>query len=730
MASTRRVITLLLVIVFSILLIPEVFAFAEDNVAYTVYVDANAKEDGADGTQSHPFKTISQAKDYVRTLDKSSGDIKVEIKDGIYYIDETIVFSKEDSGTANCKIRYVAAKGAAPILFGGEKVTGSWKSEGNGIYSIPYERNEKMRSLYVNGKRCYMASNEIVATGGSGSYSVEKDQFDWAWDSVSAKASVRFLARELNENTKNPDDIELMSQTTWNTTIVCVESLTKDGAYVYANLQMPYGAIAQNLTSSNNYKMAGKNVVSNVYEYLDAEGEFYFDKTEKRIYYFKRANEDLSKATIVVPKVETLIKVEGEDKDNRVENISFEGLRFEYTDWNLFNVGGSYGRATNQGAASLVALIKEQSDGMIFHESIYRGYDVGPGAVMISFAKNIDFINNVICHTGNDGLSIVNDVSNAKISGNIIYDLAGTALLGGHPQHMYIGDKGSAKGLYSDKEKYDVNEEALIENIEISNNYFSDMGLLFMGNPGVMIYAGKDIEFTNNLVQNTPYSGISFGWGWWNMNGDTDSVVPGEATECSSGFIIKKNKFINCITTLADGGAIYTLGAMPNSEISENYIKGIGTEGQKAATHIRGIHSDEGTAYVYGEKNVIDIDEAFSCIDCGDWGRKGNNTWDNNYSRSDKYTTTGTYEPGTVITNKHVDKTGKWDETAQSVIKAAGVSDEMQAKIAKEFEENKEAKKSYTIWIIIGSISGAILIGVAVAITVIKLRKNKAQNPA
>ncbi len=54
----------------------------------------------------------------------------------------------------------------------------------------------------------------------------------------------------------------------------------------------------------------------------------------------------------------------------------------------------------------------------------------------------------------------------------------------------------------------------------------------------------------------------------------------------------------------------------------------------------------------------------------------------------------------------------------------------MQARIANEFEENKEAKKSYTIWIIIGSISGALLIGVAVAIAVIKLRKNKAQNPA
>ena len=66
-------------------------------------------------------------------------------------------------------------------------------------------------------------------------------------------------------------------------------------------------------------------------------------------------------------------------------------------------------------------------------------------------------------------------------------------------------------------------------------------------------------------------------------------------------------------------------------------------------------------------------DPSHAAIDCGWWGNKGNNVWDNNYSASESYTTTGSYEPGTVITNAHYVPDRSWDETALSVIENAGI---------------------------------------------------------
>ena len=78
------------------------------------------------------------------------------------------------------------------------------------------------------------------------------------------------------------------------------------------------------------------------------------------------------------------MNLQGESTSSRVHDIAFEGLTFAHTDWNLYEVEGSYGRATVQGAAGITAY----ADGN-WHPYIYRAYDVGPGAVMASSATNL-----------------------------------------------------------------------------------------------------------------------------------------------------------------------------------------------------------------------------------------------------------------------------------------------------------------------------------------------------
>ncbi len=652
-----------------------IHAFAKENdemKAYHIYVSIDGNDE-ADGSKSKPFATIKKAKEYVRTLDKSRGDIVVEIGDGTYYLDETLTFDETDSGSDNCTIRYIASENANPIISGGRKISDTWNDEGNGIYSITYNRDKKLRALYVNGNRCFMTSNVVKAQGGINKTVINEGQADWAWTTDEVYTAVKFSGNKLPAQTRNQDDIELMTQTRWNTTIVCVDSLKKRGLSTIADLQMPYAAFAQQLGWGNEYQFKKNNMIFNVFEWLDESGEFYFDKTENKLYYYARENEDLNSATVIAPELEKIIEIKGKDKENKVHNISFEGLTFAHSDWNLCEVDGSHGRATNQGAMTLKAFAEED-----WHGNIYREYDANPAAVYISSASNISLLNNTICHTGNDGLSLVNDVQDMTIDGNVVYDTAGTAMLVGHIQHMYIGDKGSSLGRHSEKEHYDANTEAICSNLSITNNLFKNTSRLFWGNPGVIFHAVYNMNFQYNQIENTPYSGLSLGWGWWNFNGSADSVIPNNSSIVCRDNKIVNNRFCNCITTLGDGGAIYTLSEMPNTIISENYIKSIGTEGIEAAYHIRGIHIDEGTKYVYGERNVIDINPEFACIDCGDWGWKGENTWKHNYSTSSLYKTTETYEAGTQIIEPITVSDAKWDDDTRDVIDNAGPRAEYQ----------------------------------------------------
>ena len=149
------------------------------------------------------------------------------------------------------------------------------------------------------------------------------------------------------------------------------------------------------------------------------------------------------------------------------------------------------------------------------------------------------------------------------MNGNIIYDLAGSSILIGHPQHVYIGDKGSNKGQFSDKEKYDVGVEGACEYLTVTNNFLSDTSKMFWGDAGVMIFLGAHITYQYNYLQNTPYAGLSLGWGWWNMDGSSGSVVPGEPMTTTHDNTIANNVFRNTITILGDAGAIYTLGICP-----------------------------------------------------------------------------------------------------------------------------------------------------------------------
>ena len=184
---------------------PYVPPFLGDDTEAQLYV-APSGNDSADGSREHPFRTLARAKEAVRELDKSKGDIIVLVANGFYPVKDTIQFSSQDSGNDKCTIHYRAVKNAKPVFAGGEKLETDWRvaddvnwlSNGLKAYKTPLNRKGKLRAIYVNGKRASMTSKAKKPKSAVGKYKMKKGQADWAWNSSTTTTCGNSVLRALH----------------------------------------------------------------------------------------------------------------------------------------------------------------------------------------------------------------------------------------------------------------------------------------------------------------------------------------------------------------------------------------------------------------------------------------------------------------------------------------------------------------------------------------------------
>ena len=554
------------------------------NAQATYYVSPTGSDTNP-GTIDAPFQTVTKARDTVRTVNTSmTGDIYVYLRDGNYAIASTITFGTQDSGTGGHRIYYQAYPGETPVLNGATKVTG-WTVSSGSVYKASLNRSTKLRNLYVNDARASMTSKTVTSQGGSGTYSVTAGQATWAWVSGSNSDGIAYSTADVPSIASNTDDLEIINGTTWNENIVCTRGVTTSGSSRILQLQQPYGAIAQLPGWSAGFSVTGSHTIYNAFEFLNAPGQFYFDKTAGTLYYYPRSGESMATADVEVPSVETLVAVAGTSTTARVKNLTFQGITFENTDYNLYAVASSRGKATVQGATVYIAY----GDGN-WHNSQYEITDTLPGMITVNSADSINFIGNVVKHSGSEGISMINDVINSNITGNYITDIAGSGITIGHPQHVSATATGS-------HEKYPNGVKGICTKDSITNNLVYNVSTVpgFGGHAGITAFFVDTLSITKNQIQLTAYNGINLGWGWSNFP---------NSTTCKSN-TVSYNRLIDTVHRLHDTGAIYTIGQMPTTNINQNYVRGI-PPATSGPTY--GLHNDEGSAYIIENDNVLNID--------------------------------------------------------------------------------------------------------------------------
>src|SRR5437763_2177395 len=285
-------------------------------------------DDGNPGSQAAPVRTLQRAQALVRGLNQNmTADVTVVLADGFYRLTSPLALSSADSGTGGHNVVWTADSGARPVLAGSVQVTG-WKpmSAGSPIWVAQAPASLRTRQLYVNGSRVDRAHGALPAaltgqnsTGYSGGGTTMA-----GWRNPSgAKPQLEFVYRG--------------GLGAWTEPRCPVGSISSGGAVTMAQ---PCWENSTNraccFTDGRAYNLVGRKgiteqptSVENAFQFLSAStpGQWFLDQGDSELYYVPRSGEDITRADVEVPKLETLVSGTG------VSHVVFNGLQFSYATW-------------------------------------------------------------------------------------------------------------------------------------------------------------------------------------------------------------------------------------------------------------------------------------------------------------------------------------------------------------------------------------------------------------
>ena len=283
----------LLVMLFSV----SVSAFAGQVYVSTAGDDSNA------GSLNQPLRTLAAAQRAVRKLKATDkGPLTVHLGGGTYYLAETLVFTAEDSGSADGPITYAATGDEEVVLSGGMKLELKWTPYKSGIMTAEVPKGFKTDQLFLNGKRQHMARYP--------NYDPKSQYFNgFSKDCISLQRAARW---------KDPTGgyFHAMHQAHWGGMHYVITGKDAKGNVRYE------GGWQNNRKSSPHGQ---HRFVENIFEELDTEGEWFLDKKQGVLYFYPPKGVDPNKALIEGVRLEQLFEFRG-SPDKPVRFIQLNGL--------------------------------------------------------------------------------------------------------------------------------------------------------------------------------------------------------------------------------------------------------------------------------------------------------------------------------------------------------------------------------------------------------------------
>lgn len=220
--------------------------------------------DAADGSMGTPLATLTAARDRADSLKKNNTPVTVHLRAGTYYLGATLSFGASNSGTASAPILYTGYGTEKAIISGGLKVTSAWTTYQGQIMVTTIATGLKVDQLFLNGKRQILArypnfdSTQVILDG-------------YAADAISATKVGQWAHPE-----EGPGYLRAIHVSSWGG-----ESYIMTGKN---GTTLNYTWVGDN--NRGNQPHATYRMVENLFEELDAPGEWYYRKSTGQLYFW------------------------------------------------------------------------------------------------------------------------------------------------------------------------------------------------------------------------------------------------------------------------------------------------------------------------------------------------------------------------------------------------------------------------------------------------------------
>lgn len=536
-----------------------------------------------DGTRQSPKATLTsalrQAREWRRTEDnRIQGGITIYMEGGTYAFHEPVFIRPEDSGTKESPTIIRSVGDEKVILSGGISING-WKKQGKvWVADVPVFNGRPLdfRQLWVNGKKAVRARdvedfekmNRICSVD-------EKNEILY----VPAVSIRRLIDNKGNLKAKYA---EMVLHQMWCVANLRIRSVEVQGDSAAIRFHQPESRIQfehpwpRPMVTTDGHNSAF--YLTNARELQDVPGEWYHDIDARKIYYYPREGEKMQEAEVIVPAVETLVRVEG-TLDRPVCHIRFEKITFSYTTWMRPSEKGHVPLQAGMYLTDGYRIDPKMQRNYLNHLLDNQGWLGRPAAaVRVVAARQIDFERCRFEHLGSTGLDYEEAVQGGVVRGCLFRDIAGNGLLVGsfspaaHETHL----------PYDPADRREVCTQQ-----QINNCYFTEIGNEDWGCLAIAAGYVGDVNIEHNEISEVPYSGISLGWGW------TQTV------NCMRNNRVHANLIHHYAKHMYDVAGIYTLGSQPKSYVTENCVHSIYKPGYvHDSNHWFYLYTDEGSSFI------------------------------------------------------------------------------------------------------------------------------------
>jgi hypothetical protein len=455
-----------------------------------LYVSPKGKDNNT-GSFTLPFKNLDHAINYARQ--KKGEHIIIEMRGGTYYLNQTITLQANDFLAASLHIRgYNKEK---VTISAGKRLSLNWKPWKNGIYVANVPKGVQFERLYINQQLQPLARYP------------DYDATARVFNGTAADA----LAPERVKRWSNPVGgyVHAIHAHEWGGFHYLIKGVDASGA-----LQLEGGW--QNNRPSDMHKQY--RFVENIFEELDAPGEWWLDKEKDLLYYYPAKGMDIHKMQVEVAQHKNTLELKGSEA-MPLKNIRLSNLRFAHnersfmdtrepllrSDWTIYRGG---------------AILLDGTEQCRISDCIFEG--IGGNAIFFSNYNRLDTVSG--CHIYNIGANAVCFIGDTKAVRSSVH---------GYENFVPYNELDKTPGPLTNN---------FPQQCVVDNNLFHNVGIMEKQATGVQVQVASEITVRHNSIYNTSRAGINIGDGSF------------------GGHILEYNDVFNTVRETGDHGSFNSWG--------------------------------------------------------------------------------------------------------------------------------------------------------------------------